>query len=87
MFAVCDYEGRLFLLVSAHLDCPGKNPESHKMVLCVCVRVRVRVHVHVRVHLRVRVCMCACVCAGRQGLLALAGSLSRRRKTLIQNRG
>jgi len=28
-----------------------------------------------------------CVCVGRQGSLALAGSLSRRRKTLIQNRG
>ena len=31
--------------------------------------------------------VCVCVCAGRQGSLALAGSLSRRRKTLIQNRG
>ena len=30
---------------------------------------------------------CVCVCAGRQGSLALVGSLSRRRKTLIQNRG
>jgi len=33
------------------------------------------------------VCVCVCVCVGRQGSLALAGSLSRRRKTLIQNRG
>jgi len=32
-------------------------------------------------------CVCVCVCVGRQGLLALACSLSRRRKTLIQNRG
>jgi len=32
------------------------------------------------------VCVCVCVCGGRQGSLALAGSLSRRRKTLIQNR-
>jgi len=31
--------------------------------------------------------VCVCVCVGRQGSLALAGSLSRRRKTLIQNRG
>ena len=34
-----------------------------------------------------RVCVCLCVCVGRQSSLALAGSLSRRRKTLIQNRG
>jgi len=27
------------------------------------------------------VCVCVCVCVGRQGSLALAGSLSRRRKT------
>ena len=36
------------------------------------------------------VCVCVCVCVrapGRQGSLALAGSLSRRRKTLIQNQG
>jgi len=31
--------------------------------------------------------VCVCMCVGRQGSLALAGSLSRRRKTLIQNRG
>jgi len=31
--------------------------------------------------------LCVCVGGGRQGSLALAGSPSRRRKTLIQNRG
>jgi len=40
--------------------------------LCVCLSVSA---------------LCVCVCVGRQGSLALAGSLSRRRKTLIQNRG
>jgi len=25
----------MFLLVSAHLGCPGQNPESHEMVVCV----------------------------------------------------
>jgi len=36
-----------------------------------------------------RLCVCVCVLKAvcRQGSLALAGSLSRRRKTLIQNRG
>ena len=33
------------------------------------------------------VCVCVCIVIGRQGSLALAGSLSRRRKTLIQNQG
>ena len=28
-----------FFLVPAHLGCPGQNPESHKMVVCVCVCV------------------------------------------------
>ena len=32
-------------------------------------------------------CVCVCVWVGRQGSLALAGSLSRRRKTLTPNRG
>jgi len=27
----------MFLLVPAHLGCPGQNPESHKTVVCVCV--------------------------------------------------
>jgi len=31
--------GWMFLLVPAHPDCPGQNPESHKMVVCVCVCV------------------------------------------------
>jgi len=35
--------------------------------------------------LQVCVCVCVCVSVDRQGSLALAGSLSRRRKTLIQN--
>jgi len=30
----------MFLLVPAHLGCPGQNPESRKMVVCcVCVCV------------------------------------------------
>jgi len=29
--------GWMFLLVPAHPGCPGQNPESHKMVVCVCV--------------------------------------------------
>jgi len=38
-------------------------------------------------HLSVSVSVCVCPESGRQGSLVLAGSLSRRRKTLIQNRG
>jgi len=26
----------MFLLVPAHPGCPGQNPQSHKMVVCVC---------------------------------------------------
>jgi len=37
-------------LVLAHLHCPGQNPESHKMVVCV----------HACVH--VCFCMHVCVC-------------------------
>jgi len=29
----------MFLLVLAHLGCPGQNPEHRKMVVCVCVCV------------------------------------------------
>jgi len=29
--------GRTFLLVLAHPGCPGQNPDSRKMVVCVCV--------------------------------------------------
>ena len=29
----------MFLLVPAHPGCPGQNPKSHKMVVCVCVCV------------------------------------------------
>jgi len=39
----------MFLLVPAHLGCPGENPESHKMVVCVSVSVCV--------------CVCMCVCS------------------------
>ena len=31
--------GWMFLLIPAHLGCPGQNPESCKMVMCVCVCV------------------------------------------------
>ena len=27
--------GKMFLLVPAHLSCPGQNPESGKMVVCL----------------------------------------------------
>jgi len=27
----------MFLLVPAHLGCPGQIPQSRKMVVCVCV--------------------------------------------------
>jgi len=27
----------MFLLVPAHPGCPGQNPKSRKMVVCVCV--------------------------------------------------
>jgi len=27
----------MFLLVPAHPGCPGQNPQSRKMVVCVCV--------------------------------------------------
>jgi len=27
----------MFLLLLAHLGCPGQNPKSRKMVVCVCV--------------------------------------------------
>jgi len=26
----------MFLLVLAHLGCPGQNPQSHKTCVCVC---------------------------------------------------
>jgi len=29
----------MFLLVPAHSGCPGQNPESCKLVVCVCVCV------------------------------------------------
>jgi len=29
--------GCMFLLVPAHSGCPGQNPESCKMAMCVCV--------------------------------------------------
>jgi len=28
-------DGKMYLLVPAHPDCPGQSPESHRMVLCV----------------------------------------------------
>ena len=41
--------GECFFLVPAHSDCPGQNPESHKMVMCVCVCVVVVVVVVVAI--------------------------------------
>ena len=32
-------DGKMNLLVPAHPGCPGKSPESCKMVVCVCVCV------------------------------------------------
>jgi len=33
-------DGKMYLLVPAHLGCPGQSPQSRKMaVLCVCVCV------------------------------------------------
>ena len=29
-------DGEMYLLVPAHLGCPGQSPESCKMVVCVC---------------------------------------------------
>ena len=29
----------MFLLIPAHLGCPGQNPKSRKTVVCVCVCV------------------------------------------------
>jgi len=31
------YRGWMFLLVPAHLGCPGQIPQSHKTVVCVCI--------------------------------------------------
>ena len=28
-------DGEMYLLVLAHLGCPGQSPQSHKMVVCV----------------------------------------------------
>ena len=40
--------GLMFLLVPAYPDCPGQNPESHKIgCVCVCVYIhscRMTVH-------------------------------------------
>jgi len=30
-------DGVMYLLVPAHLGCPGQSPDSCKMVVCVCV--------------------------------------------------
>jgi len=30
-------DGKMYLLVTALLDCSGQSPQSHKMVVCVCV--------------------------------------------------
>jgi len=32
-------DGEMYLLVPAHLGCPGQSPQSRKMDVCVCVRV------------------------------------------------
>jgi len=32
-----ELSGWMFLLVPAHLGCPGQIPQNHKMVVCVCV--------------------------------------------------
>ena len=29
-------DGKMYLLVPAHLGFPGQSPESRKMVVCVC---------------------------------------------------
>jgi len=39
MIMIC-VSGWMFLLVRAHLGCPGQNPESRKMVVCMCVNCR-----------------------------------------------
>jgi len=57
----------MFLLVPAHLICPGENPESCKMVVCVCVCVCVRACVRACMHACgacVRACVRACLNAG-----------------------
>jgi len=46
----------MFLLVPAHLGCPGQNPESHKMVVCVCVCM----------------CACVCACVRASKLIRVA---------------
>jgi len=33
-------EWGMFLLVPAHPDCPGQNPQRRKMVVCVCVFIQ-----------------------------------------------
>ena len=35
MITVIGVSGWMFLLVPAHLGCPGQNPESRKTVVCV----------------------------------------------------
>ena len=34
----------MFLLVPDHLGCPGQNPESHKMVVCVCTAASTNIY-------------------------------------------
>jgi len=37
--------GRMFLLVPAHPDCCGQNPQSHKMVVCgICSEYYAHTH-------------------------------------------
>ena len=37
-------EGEMYLMVPAHLGCPGQSPESCKMGVCACVRVCMHVY-------------------------------------------
>jgi len=35
-------DGKMYLLVLAHLDCPRHSPESHKMVVVILVVVKIK---------------------------------------------
>jgi len=48
LVAMIGVSWRVFLLVPAHLGCPGQNPESRKMVVCVCACVHGCVHACMR---------------------------------------
>jgi len=41
LITTIDVSGRMFLLVLAHLGCPGQNPESRKTTVCMCVLLEI----------------------------------------------